>query len=137
MADLRDPGTPAAQALALGQSLLEMLEQEFESLRRRDLPYFERLQPGKADLMERLAVSVQQVREADAGAAGLDAQTEEVLLRCRDAHRRNETLLRRQLEAVRGALQALSAGSPLQGVEVYDRLGQIRGRAPGRGLGRA
>lgn len=137
MADQRDSGPPTAQALALGQGLLEMLEQEFESLRRRDLPYFERLQPGKADLMERLSTAVQHARRVDASATGLDAQTEEVLLRCRDAHRRNETLLRRQLEAVRGALQALSAGSPLQGVEVYDRLGQIRGRAPGRGLGRA
>lgn len=114
-----------------------MLDQEFESLRRRDLPYFERLQPGKTELMERLSRAVQQTRKADASGTGLDAQTEEVLVRCRDAHRRNETLLRRQLEAVRGALQALSADSPLQGVEVYDRLGQIRGRSTGRGLGRA
>lgn len=127
---------PAARLPGLGQKLLEMLEQEFESLRRRDLAYFERLQPGKTELMEQLSALVAQVRGAAADAP-LEPQTEALLVQCRDAHRRNETLLRRQLEAVRGALQALSAGSPLQGVEVYDRLGQIRGRASGRGLGRA
>lgn len=126
-----------ARAAVLGQRLLEMLEQEFESLRRRDLPYFERLQPGKAELMSQLSSTVEAARHGDGNAAGLDTQAEALLVRCRDAHRRNETLLRRQLEAVRGALQALSAGSPLQGVEVYDRLGQMRGRAAGRGLGRA
>lgn len=127
---------PATELPGLSQKLLDLLEQEFESLRRRDLAYFERLQPGKAELMERLSALVAQVRGAAADAP-LEPQTEALLVQCRDAHRRNETLLRRQLEAVRGALQALSAGSPLQGVEVYDRLGQIRGRASGRGLGRA
>lgn len=126
----------AAQLPGLSQKLLDMLEQEFESLRRRDLAYFERLQPGKAELMVQLTALVAQVRGAAADAP-LEPQAEALLVQCRDAHRRNETLLRRQLEAVRGALQALSAGSPLQGVEVYDRLGQIRGRASGRGLGRA
>jgi flagellar biosynthesis/type III secretory pathway chaperone len=137
MADHPGPQVPDTRVSGLGQKLLEVLDQEFESLRRRDLAYFERLQPGKVDLMEQLSSAVQRTREGDAGTAHLDTPTEQLLVRCRDAHRRNETLLRRQLEAVRGALQALSAGSPLQGVEVYDRLGQLRGRASGRGLGRA
>ncbi len=136
MTDRQEVQPPGAELSGLGQKLLETLEQEFESLRRRDLAYFERLQPGKADLMERLSALVTQARGTTADAP-LEPQTEALLVQCRDAHRRNETLLRRQLEAVRGALQALSAGSPLQGVEVYDRLGQIRGRPAGRGLGRA
>lgn len=137
MADHPGPQAPDAKVSSLGQKLLDVLDQEFESLRRRDLAYFERLQPGKAELMVQLSAAVPHARQGDAGSARLDTPTEDLLVRCRDAHRRNETLLRRQLEAVRGALQALSAGSPLQGVEVYDRLGQLRGRASGRGLGRA
>lgn len=124
------------QALALLQHLLDTLEQEFEALRRRDLNYFERLQPTKEGLLGQL--SSWQAQPGRAAPAFLqNAECHDRLTRCRDAHRRNETLLRRHLEAVRGALQALAAGSPLQGVEVYDRLGQMRGRGPRRGIAEA
>ena len=131
-------GTPGSRehALALLQQLLDTLDQEFEALKRRDLGYFERLQPTKESLLDQLSAWPSQ--PGGAGAAFLqDTECRERLLQCRDAHRRNETLLQRHLEAVRGALQALSAGTPLQGVEIYDRLGQIRGRGARRGIAEA
>lgn len=124
------------QALALLQQLLESLDQEFEALKRRDLGYFERLQPTKEALLDQLSAWPGQSDEATATLAQ-DTECRDWLLRCRDAHRRNETLLQRHLEAVRGALQALSAGTPLQGVEIYDRLGQMRGRGARRGIAEA
>ena len=126
-----------AEAGTIAAELLDVLDKEFEALKRRDLGYFERLQPSKNACLERLGSllvadparsSQAKANHADVGAA---------LLACRDAHRRNETLLKRQLEAVRGALQAISAGSPLQSVEVYDRLGKLRARGGGRGVAEA
>ena len=136
MAERPDAPESRERALALLQQLLETLDQEFEALKRRDLGYFERLQPAKENLLDQLSAWPSQ--PGDAGAAFLhDTECRDHLLRCRDAHRRNETLLQRHLEAVRGALQALSADTPLQGVEIYDRLGQMRGRGARRGIAEA
>lgn len=116
--------------------LSESLDQEFEALKRRDLGHFERLQPAKLGLLEQLSA----LREELGSVATLltrDQGCHELLIRCRDAHRRNETLLQRHLEAVRGALRALSVDAPLQSVEIYDRLGQMRGRNSRRGIAEA
>jgi hypothetical protein len=52
---------------------------------------------------------------------------------CRELHRRNEVLIIRKLDAIRGTLQTLQGTDPTASVEVYDRLGRIsRGRG-GRG----
>jgi hypothetical protein len=45
---------------------------------------------------------------------------------CRDMHRRNEILILRKLDAIRGALESLNVNDPTSPVEVYDRLGQIK-----------
>ncbi len=123
-------------ALATLAQLHQTLEQEFEALKRRDLGFFERLQPTKEGLLDQLS-GWQTQHQGTELALGQDTECREWLMRCRDAHRRNETLLQRQLEAVRGALQALSASTSLQGVEIYDRLGQMRGRGPRRGIAEA
>ena len=44
---------------------------------------------------------------------------------CRDLHRRNEVLIERKLEAIRGTLQSLRIQENTSPIEVYDRLGQI------------
>jgi flagellar biosynthesis/type III secretory pathway chaperone len=136
MPEPRSVSEGRGHALALLQQLLESLDQEFEALKRRDLGYFERLQPTKEQLLAQLS-AWQTEPERAAATFVHDTECRDWLLRCRDAHRRNETLLQRHLEAVRGALQALSAGTPLQGVEIYDRLGQMRGRGAGRGIAEA
>jgi hypothetical protein len=41
-------------------------------------------------------------------------------------HRRNEILIMRKLDAIRGALESLNVNDPTSPVEVYDRLGQIK-----------
>ena len=48
------------------------------------------------------------------------------MLICRDMHRRNEILIMRKLDAIRGALESLNVHDPASPVEVYDRLGQIK-----------
>jgi flagellar biosynthesis/type III secretory pathway chaperone len=122
---------PLDQAMALARSLADTLEEEFTALKTRDIARVERLQPGKAHLLESLAALAGP--PGGRTAAGEDPDLRDLLRQCQQAHRRNETLVQHQLAAVRGALGALTADSALQSVEVYDRLGQISARRRGRG----
>ena len=54
-------------------------------------------------------------------------QLQEPLLQCKQDHMRNIQLLQRQLQAVRGTLQALQ-GDSAPAVDLYDRMGQIARR---------
>jgi len=47
------------------------------------------------------------------------------MLFCRNLHRRNEILIMRKLDAIRGALKSLQIMDPSSSVEVYDRLGKL------------
>jgi flagellar biosynthesis/type III secretory pathway chaperone len=44
---------------------------------------------------------------------------------CKNLHRRNEVLVNRKLDAIRGALKSLQITDPTSSVEVYDRLGKL------------
>jgi flagellar biosynthesis/type III secretory pathway chaperone len=57
----------------------------------------------------------------------------ELLIECRDLHRRNAVLIERKLDTIRGALHSLRAGDSGSPVEVYDRLGQVARFSRGRG----
>ena len=50
----------------------------------------------------------------------------QLIAECRDLHRRNEVLISRKLDSIRGALQTIQSTDALSSVEVYDRLGKIR-----------
>lgn len=105
----------------------DVLEQEFEALKRRDLEQFESLQTEKNAVLERLsamAAWVQAQPQAPAAWQGLRDR----LQASREAHLRNAQLLQRQLDGVRGALQALQ-GEQVSSVDLYDRLGQVSRRA--------
>lgn len=115
-----------SQAAAL--RLLSLIEAEFEALKKQDLANFEALQPEKLKLLEQLGDVAKQLEQGalqEGPRSGWDA-FKEVVQRCRDGHRRNETLISRQLMSIRGALQALSGAGGPDSVEMYDRLGQIR-----------
>ena len=106
------------------QDLLLVLNQEFDALKIQDLAQFEGLQAGKATLLARLeGVSPESISQ----------DVRDLLVQCRDAHRRNETLIQHQLVAIRGTLQSLTATHATETVDVYDRLGNVRSGTLGRG----
>lgn len=118
------------QALELApqqtETLMQCLEQEFQALKQRDLDAFEAVQPGKTEVLEALSTLAE-------WCSGLEPAPEvwqglrPALLQCREHHLRNIQLLQRQLEAVRGTLQALQ-GESGQAVDLYDRSGQVSRR---------
>jgi hypothetical protein len=52
-------------------------------------------------------------------------------------HRRNEVLISRKIDAIRGALQSLNVFDPTSSVEMYDRLGKLSCVRRGRGYAEA
>jgi flagellar biosynthesis/type III secretory pathway chaperone len=127
--------SPLEQALALAQTLENMLEREFEQLKEQNLDAFEASQATKNELLEELArlAGIQGPDSADALGPEWDGFKDQ-MAHCRDLHRRNEVLIGRKVDAIRGALQSLQIEDPTSSVEMYDRLGKVsRGRRGGRG----
>ena len=117
--------------LSLASQLSKLLLLEFEALKVQDLDRFESLQPGKNDLLAELAKlcpsaeNLQNLPEHE--------KLRELLIECRDLHRRNAVLIERKLDTIRGTLHSLHTGETGSPVEVYDRLGQVARFSKGRG----
>lgn len=114
------------EAPARAQRLADFLEQEFEALRQRDMTAFEGLQAQKSDELDQLSQLAQwcgQMQPAPQAWQDLQAS----LTQSRENHLRNIQLLQRQLDAVRGALQALQ-GESAPATDLYDRSGHVSRR---------
>lgn len=125
------PEPARAQAALLAapedaQRLAQILALEFDALKTRDLAAFELLQEEKNQALERLA-ALAAWASTQSPAPVLWQQLQEPLLQCKQDHMRNIQLLQRQLQAVRGTLQALQ-GDSAPAVDLYDRMGQIARR---------
>ena len=118
-------------ALSLGSQLAQLLALEFEALKSQQLDQFEALQPGKNDLLTALASACPSAEDLQ----NLPEWEElrELLIDCRDLHRRNAVLIESKLDAIRGTLHSLRTGESGSPVEVYDRLGQVARFSKGRG----
>lgn len=115
------------QAHDLVDRLEALLELEFNALKVQDLDQFEVLLEEKNHLLAELGrlTGVRQPEDADKLGAHWNEFRSRIMA-CRDMHRRNEILIMRKLDAIRGALESLNVTDPTSPVEVYDRLGQIK-----------
>jgi flagellar biosynthesis/type III secretory pathway chaperone len=115
-----------------------MLELEFEQLKVQNLDAFESSQSTKNDLLQKLMqlAHIDGPESADALGTEWDEFKEHMAL-CRDMHRRNEVLISRKIDAIRGALQSLNVFDPTSSVEMYDRLGKLSRVRRGRGYAEA
>ena len=107
--------------------LVNLLDEEFNALKVQDLDAFEELLNEKNHILADLTqlTGVRQPQDADRlGPEWTPFRTR--MVTCRDMHRRNEILILRKLDAIRGALESLNVNDPTSPVEVYDRLGQIK-----------
>ena len=119
------------RALILTAQLAQLLALEFEALKSQDLDRFESLQPGKNDLLQELTEKCPSAQELQDLPQWENLR--EMLLECRDLHRRNAILIERKLDTIRGTLHSLRVGDAGSTVEVYDRLGQVARFNRGRG----
>ncbi|MFT5655132.1 MAG: flagellar biosynthesis/type III secretory pathway chaperone [Arenicella sp.] len=130
-----------SQAVKNASSLKLLLDQEFDALRVQDLSVFESLQNKKIEILALLTnddVAAHLKSYIDSAAsptpqsAGWD-QVISVLEECKGRHFRNQILIDSKLESIRGALRTLQSSDQVNDVEIYDRLGKMKGR---RGLKR-
>ena len=126
-------GAELVSALAHGNALHALLEQEFEALRAQELDRFEALQVEKMNIFEALGLLVERGQEKDQFDRPEWLDFRELISECRDLHRRNEVLISRKLDAIRGTLHTLRGSDPTAPVEVYDRLGRMSRMRGGRG----
>lgn len=119
------------RALTLTTQLAQLLALEFEALKSQDLDRFESLQPGKNDLLQELTEKCPSAQELQDLPEWENLR--EMLIECRDLHRRNAILIERKLDTIRGTLHSLRVGDAGSTVEVYDRLGQVARFNRGRG----
>jgi flagellar biosynthesis/type III secretory pathway chaperone len=119
------------RTLTLTVQLAQLLALEFEALKSQDLDRFESLQPGKNDLLQELTEKCPSAQELQDLPEWENLR--EMLLECRDLHRRNAILIERKLDTIRGTLNSLRVGDAGSTVEVYDRLGQVARFNRGRG----
>ena len=121
-------------ALATASSLEQLLETEFDQLKAQNLDAFEATQSSKNLLLQELTrlAGIEGPESADALGPEWDGFKAH-MMHCRDLHRRNEVLIHRKIEAIRGALQSLQVEDPTSSVEIYDRLGKLSRARRGRG----
>ncbi len=143
-ADASDLAPAIEAGCAHARQLDHLLEAEFAALSAQDLDGFEALQPAKEETLAHLTTLVQALSgRADEGAM-LDGpasagwgEFRSLMGRCREAHRRNDILIRTRLLTINAALRVLGRPEEHDGVEVYDRLGKVSGRLRARGYSEA
>jgi flagellar biosynthesis/type III secretory pathway chaperone len=123
------------QILTLGNELKSTLEEEFIALSEKNLDHLETVQVRKVGLLQ----SIQAQWPQDVAGGEDDAEppvqvTEDplwneartLLNECKEAHIRNDLLLKRQLEVVRTVLSSLTQRSADNHSALYDKMGRMR-----------
>ena len=123
------------EILTLGNELKSTLEEEFIALSEKNLDHLETVQVRKVDLLH----SIQAHWPQDVASGEDDAEptvqvTEDplwseariLLNECKEAHIRNDLLLKRQLEVVRTVLSSLTQRSADNHSALYDKMGRMR-----------
>lgn len=125
------------EILTLGNQLKSTLEEEFIALSEKNLDHLETVQVRKVSLLESIQAQWPQEAdtrsEADANPSAEDAtadplwdEARTLLNECKEAHIRNDLLLKRQLEVVRTVLSSLTQRSADNHSALYDKMGRIR-----------
>ncbi len=121
--------------LTLGNQLKNSLEEEFIALTEKNLDHLETVQQRKVELLQSIQAQWPQElsSEAEESPTGevsssdpLWDEARTLLNECKEAHIRNDLLLKRQLEVVRTVLSSLTQRSADNHSALYDKMGRMR-----------
>lgn len=124
--------TQLLETLSSVKRLDSLLTEEFEALKNQNLEFFEALQAEKLKILEVLASLdfIGEKLDQDATQELLNNpiwnEITSLLERCKRSHQRNELLISKQLDSIRGALSALQDQDPSATLELYTKLGKTR-----------
>ena len=123
------------EILTLGNELKSTLEEEFIALSQKNLDHLEIVQVRKVSLLHNIQAQwPQHVANGEDDAEPPVQVTEDqlwseartLLNECKEAHIRNDLLLKRQLEVVRTVLSSLTQRSADNHSALYDKMGRMR-----------
>ena len=121
--------------LTLGNQLKSSLEEEFIALTEKNLDHLETVQQRKVELLQSIQAQWPQEIVSEAAEASADSvntsdplwdEARTLLNECKEAHIRNDLLLKRQLEVVRTVLSSLTQRSADNQSALYDKMGRMR-----------
>lgn len=124
--------TQLLETLNSVKRLDSLLTEEFEALKNQNLEFFEALQAEKLKILEVLAGLDFIGEKLDHTAAQqllnnpVWNEITSLLELCKRSHQRNELLISKQLDSIRGALSALQDQDPSATLELYTKLGKTR-----------
>jgi flagellar biosynthesis/type III secretory pathway chaperone len=111
------------------------LEEEFIALTEKNLDHLETVQQRKVELLQSIQAQWPQEIASEAAEASADSvntsdplwdEARTLLNECKEAHIRNDLLLKRQLEVVRTVLSSLTQRSADNHSALYDKMGRMR-----------
>ena len=120
--------------LTLGNELKVTLEEEFIALGEKNLDHLETVQLRKVELLQSIQTQWPTPAASDDPDAGAIQDTADPLWdeartlinECKEAHIRNDLLLKRQLEVVRTVLSSLTQRSEDNHSALYDKMGRMK-----------
>ena len=124
--------TQLLETLNSVKRLESLLTEEFEALKNQNLELFETLQAEKLKILEVLAgldfidENIDQAAPQQLLNDPIWNKITTLLERCKRSHQRNELLISKQLDSIRGALSALQDQDPSATLELYTKLGKTR-----------
>ncbi len=124
--------TQLLETLNSVKRLDSLLTEEFEALKNQNLEFFETLQAEKLKILEVLAgldfigEKLDQAETQQLLNNPVWNEITSLLERCKRLHHRNELLISKQLDSIRGALSALQDQDPSATLELYTKLGKTR-----------
>ena len=124
--------TQLLETLNSVKRLDSLLTEEFEALKNQNLELFEMLQAEKLKILEVLAgldfigENIDQAATQQLLNDPIWNEITTLLERCKRSHQRNELLISKQLDSIRGALSALQDQDPSATLELYTKLGKTR-----------
>ena len=119
----------------LVKRLDSLLTDEYEALKTQKLDAFEALQQEKISLLQVLSSSdivenpeqpTDPDRLEELASNPLWSDITQVLEKCKMSHQRNELLISKQLDAIKGALSTLQNQDPTGSLELYTKLGRVK-----------
>jgi flagellar biosynthesis/type III secretory pathway chaperone len=115
------------EVITIGNLLKSTLEEEFSALSDKNLEHLEQVQIEKVELLQSLeATWPKEDYESLAVDEPLWEEARTLISECKEAHIRNDLLLKRQLEVVRTVLASLTQRSADNASNLYDKMGKMK-----------
>ncbi len=115
----------ASSAIRFANELHKLLEREFEALRLQDLSEIESIQEKKLPILEYLSSDSVTANLSETSGETEWESFKSIINECKNAHRRNEILVNRRIESIKGALTTVTGQNKDDELEMYDKLGKL------------